>query len=82
MRFDTQIEGIPCQCRVTDYQKGSPALILPHGGGHPPEPEEFEFELYDRKGYRAKWLEKKVNDKIKCRLLAEYIELADAEQYA
>lgn len=60
MIFDTRIKGIPCQINVTNY------VDTPARTYGPPEdcyPAEFEFEyiVLDRKGYRAEWLEAKID---------------------
>ncbi len=63
--FEFRLKGIPCIVCVTNYSPEIPAKL----NGHPdtwdaPDPGELEFELYDRKGYRAEWLEDKVDDTI------------------
>jgi len=49
--FETRVCGIPCGVRVLNFERHS-------------EPEgsycEFDTEIYDMRGYRAKWLERKV----------------------
>jgi len=49
--------GIPCGVHVTSFTPG-------WGGSsfEPPEPPEVEFELLDSNGYRAAWLEEKLED--------------------
>lgn len=75
MLFDTKVYGIPCQCLVHHYSPERTMRITGSGYGDadPPEPEEFEFQLYDRKGYPAAWLESKLNPDDKERLKAEYL---------
>ena len=56
--------GIPALAKVTHY---SPAVAgyYPVGNmraNEPAEPAEVEVELYDRKGYRATWLEAKMSE--------------------
>ena len=76
MIFNTRIAGIPCKCEVTVYYPGSPAVV--HGSvAIPPEPEEFEFLILDRKGYPAKWLEAKLSEDDVIRLYKEYQEQTD-----
>lgn len=64
-RYEAEIEhtvcGIPCIIGVTDYEPyvsaqtyGPPENCYPAEGGY------GEYELLDRKGYRALWLERKV----------------------
>lgn len=61
--FDFKVSGIPCIVCVTHYEPDVPANLSGHPDTwDPPEPGEFEYELYDRKGYRAKWLEDKVRE--------------------
>ena len=62
MEFKTKVCGIPCTVVVTLYRAAIPMRIYGSGYGDcdPPEPEEFEFHLLDRKGYSAKWLEAKL----------------------
>jgi len=67
MEFKTRVQNIPCVCKVTYYGKYLPATRF-----EPHEPEEIEFELYNLKGSRMKWLEYKVTDKDYDNLLTEY----------
>lgn len=52
MFFDTEINGIPCECHVIYYQEATPMIITGSGFGDaiPPEPEEFYYELLDSHG--------------------------------
>lgn len=77
MIFDTHVAGIPCQCAVTSYKE--PRAFRQHtfagagpGDCDPPEEEEFEYQLLDRKGYPAPWLEAKLNTNDSDRLFREY----------
>ena len=65
--FESKVAGIPCKVRVTYY---TPYVPASYNG--PAEGGDFEFDLLDRKGYRAKWLEKKVTEKDVDRLEREY----------
>lgn len=80
MTFTTTVAGIPCRCRVTFYSHGVPMRTTGWGYGDadPPEPEEFEFDILDRRGYPAAWLERKLTDNDYDRLLSEYREKRDA----
>jgi hypothetical protein len=73
MIFDTKVAGIPCQCSVTHYLPGTPEYIngLPENC-YPAEPEEFEFDILDRRGKPALWLEKKLTPADHERLLEEF----------
>ncbi|WP_348826495.1 hypothetical protein [Halomonas sp. RT37] len=74
MTFMTTVAGIPCRCRVTFYSHGAPMRTTGSGFGDrdPDEPEEFEFDILDRRGYPAAWLERKLTDNDYDRLLEEY----------
>lgn len=63
--IETTVCGIPCIIGVTDYEEYVPAYIsgapencYPADGGY------GEYDILDRKGYRAKWLERKVTSRI------------------
>lgn len=79
MIFPTRIAGIPCQCEVLSYYRARPMHQYGMGPGDcdPPEPEEFEFRLLDRKGYPAPWLENKLNTFEEQKLLDAYIHLCE-----
>jgi hypothetical protein len=63
MILDARIQGIPCQVRVTYYRKeDSPILTGPMDHADPGSPVEIEFQVLDRRGKRAEWLESKVTD--------------------
>jgi len=71
--FDSRVSGIPCQIKPLSYSEGS--LGRTWGSWedcYPDEDEEFEFEVYDRRGRRALWLEKKLKDEDYNRILEEY----------
>lgn len=71
--FKTHIKGIPCQCRITHYYPGQAMIItgLGFGDADPPEQEEFEYEILDRKGYVAPWLTKLMTSKDQMRIEQE-----------
>ena len=46
-----------------------------------PEPEEFDFELLDRKGYRARWLEKYVTPDVEEELLGDFHIMQKADYF-
>lgn len=62
--IQASIQGIPCQIEVTTYTrtKGSFSYHAPSDLDYYGYTE-LEFEVYDRKGYRARWLEAKMDDK-------------------
>ena len=57
MIFNTSVNGIPCQCHVLDAET---------------ELNSFDFELLDRKGYRAKWLDRYIDYGVRSRLFNEF----------
>ena len=64
LTFSTRISGIPCQILVQHLTQPKPMCIYGIGmeDANPPEPGEFEFEVLDRKGYKAAWLANKLKD--------------------
>lgn len=73
----TRVAGIPCIVNVTRYSPEIPGRAFgPPEDCSPDEPEEFEWELLDRKGYRAKWLEAKLTPQEETRIeegLSKYL---------
>lgn len=66
MIIEARIAGIPCQVKVTYFHKQAPW----RGSAHncPSDLDyygytEMDYEILDRKGYKAPWLEKKISDK-------------------
>lgn len=53
------------------YDAGTNYLIT-SASLEPNDPEEFEFNVLDRKGYPARWLEDKMTEDDEVRILAEY----------
>jgi hypothetical protein len=72
--FESQVQGIPCKVKVTYATK-----YIPESWNGPAEGGEFEFELLDRKGYRAKWLEAKVTEADVDRLEQKYEDYLKAQ---
>jgi hypothetical protein len=74
--FQTQVAGIPCQIDVT-------TCTVVKGNSRADNDwdyygyTEFEFDVYDRKGYPAKWLERKLTPADRSRIEKEY--LSDCE---
>ncbi len=59
--FDSHVQGIPCQVEVTDfisvrgsYSHNAPSDVDYHGYT------DYDYTILDRKGYPAKWLERKL----------------------
>lgn len=75
MMIDTNICGIPCKVQLEHYNPGADMIITGMGFGdcEPPEPEEVEFTVLDRKGYPAAWLENKLTDSDRDRIEEELI---------
>jgi hypothetical protein len=71
--FESSVAGIPCKVKVTYATK-----YIPESWNGPAEGGDFEFELLDKKCYRARWLEKKLTPKDVERLMAEYVEYQQA----
>lgn len=64
LTFEHQVGGIPCQVAVTHATPYIPAQTFgPPENCYPAEGGDCEWVLLDRKGYRAKWLEKKLTEK-------------------
>lgn len=57
LHFIVNARGIPAGVVVTYYSPGTDKMITSRSE-QPNDPEEVEFELLDRKGYQAPWLEK------------------------
>lgn len=76
MIFPTRINGIPCQCKITDYAPAQDMLITGSGFGDalPPEPGSFEFLILDRKGYRARWLEEYLTPWVEAELYQQFLD--------
>ena len=75
--LQVRVQGIPCLAEITHYHPGAPArrgihdrrtleLVDP---GDPPEPPELSYRLYDRRGYRAEWVEALVDEDDEARIL-------------
>ena len=62
--FESNVQGIPCQDQIT-------RSIVERQFGLFPGYCDFEYEIYDRKGYRAKWLEAKITNNEHERIVTE-----------
>jgi len=76
--MNTRIAGIPCKVIVTTFEPYQPGgFFEPPGGG------EIEFDVYDRRGYKAAWLERKLTEDDEDRIFHEYADyLKDAKDDA
>lgn len=83
MIFDTKFHGIPCQCEVTYSSPIVPAITDgPPDNWAPAEGGDFEFNILDRKGRRALWLERKLTKADPARLEEEASLEAKSEEFA
>lgn len=82
--FDTTVAGIPCQCEVVHATEFIPMRSYGPGMEDATESEggEFEFNILDRKGYKAKWLERKVSTDDIDRLYEEFTIMQEGLEYA
>lgn len=58
--FIVNAAGIPAGVVVTMYSPGTNKMITSRSE-QPNDPEELEFDLVDRKGYEARWLERRLS---------------------
>jgi hypothetical protein len=59
--FESRVCGIPCIIRVTDWEAYVPAQTSgPPERCYPPEGGEGNWEILDRRGRPAAWLERKL----------------------
>lgn len=77
MEIETTVDGIPCICNVLTYAPARPWKQHTFRGAgpgdcDPPEDEDFEYEILDRKGYSAPWLERKVDHNDVSRFIKEF----------
>lgn len=62
--FEYTFQGIPCLIGVTDYHHQKPYSGSPYNCDSPDDYygyTDIGFVILDRKGYHAKWLERKLN---------------------
>ena len=71
--FETRVNGIPCIAELS-YYPGTNFHITSASLEPNDYPEIISLELMDRKGYRAKWLEKYLDEQTEDRLLSEAME--------
>lgn len=83
--ISTHIQGIPCQVEVVraSYQRpwrgskySAPSDWDYTGGWY-----NIEYDVYDRRGYRAKWLEDKITPDDHKRIIEEIEEEIDPEDW-
>lgn len=82
MIFPSKVNGIPCQVEVTTFKAEVPAQIWgPPEKCYPSEPAEIEFNILDRRGYKATWLERMLDKKEAQRIEEEIHLMYEAELY-
>ena len=73
----TKISGIPCQVLITCYYPARPARLHGHPDRYAPgETDEISFQVLDRRGRPAPWLEEKLTEDDRVRIereLSDYI---------
>lgn len=80
MQIESNIQGIPCLIEVTTFSR-----VKPWRGciSNCPSSDDYygyseiEFDVLDRKGYRAKWLERKMTAEDKSRIESEILSQAE-----
>ena len=77
MEIETRVSGIPCIAKVTHFFRQAPH----RGSAHTCDSDmdyygytESEWEVLDRKGYKAAWLERKLSSKDESRIDSEIAE--------
>lgn len=73
--IQTRLAGIPCQIAVSNFKrvKGSYSYNAPSDLDYTGYTE-YDYEVLDRRGRPAPWLEKKVTEDEICDVIAEYFE--------
>ena len=73
--FESNVCGIPCIIRVTDWEPYQPAILRADpGDSHPSEGGEGEWEICDLRGRPAPWLERKMTSDDQTRIDQEVFE--------
>lgn len=68
----TNISGIPCQVKITTFNKETSYYGITEY--------EVEFSVYDRRGYKAAWLERKMTEEDQSRIEKEIIQFHQKEE--
>ena len=83
MQIESRIQGIPCLIEVTTFNRVKPWRGSPQNC---PSSDDYygytevEFDVLDRKGYKASWLERKMTGKDQDRIRAEILESEGDEE--
>ena len=80
LKFESNVVGIPCIIHVTGFYQQEPL-----GRNAPTDLDcygyvEIDFEVLDRKGYKAKWLEAKLNEDEISRIEDEIVDKMGLEE--
>ncbi|TCP19691.1 hypothetical protein [Simplicispira metamorpha] len=77
-RFESRVAGIPCLIEVTHYAPAVEAYRQGHPDDWMPgEPAELEFQVCDRQGRMASWLERKLTEGESERIAAQACSLLE-----
>ena len=83
--MEVTVCGIPCQVEITNARYVKPQSYSPYNCDSDMDYYGYwsnvEYELYDRRGYRAKWLENKMTPQDHTDLLNYITENLDPEDY-
>lgn len=79
MMIETRIQGIPCLVEVLEYEVHKPCFTADNDLDYRGYTV-CEFEVFDRKGYKAPWLELKMTERDEENIL-ETIKEAYAESF-
>ena len=77
--FEWRVQGIPCLVRVTYHYRQSPVTVDRRKAQLPEDLyglEDVRFEILDRKGYTAEWLNEKMTTREEDRIKEEIIRRA------
>jgi hypothetical protein len=80
MDIDVRVCGIPAIARVLHYRPYEPAYRRGHPDNwEPASPPEIDFEILDRRGRPARWLERKLTERERERIERELIDYLETE---
>lgn len=77
--INTTVAGIPCIASLTDFVPGQEGITIgPIERCCPHEDPEIYFQILDRRGRPAPWLERKLTDDEGARIANELVEAMEA----
>lgn len=83
--LEVTVCGIPCQVEITRARYVKPQSYSPYSCDSDMDYYGYwsvlDYEIYDRKGYRAKWLENKMKPQDHAELFRYLCETLDPEDY-